>query len=643
MRKISSLSLTKIAVTLTIIVFGHFVDPETTFAAKAKHRNFFTVNNVPGFGKINCLRTAQGVVAGKKKGQKVVALSKDLAPLNKSLKKAQRKNKAAKIAQISSKIAALTTRIQAIQSACSANDPLNPPPGPSSPQQPNPNPPNFNDPVPSEDPADSLSLEPLDRPIQAEDVRYLFEKAGFGFSQQEWPFVDFAINHGVSALVDNFMAHRNELPEVVAEVEDLRDGERGVVDQETAYGQRLALYKLWSNTSNPYEERMALFLLGVWTVSIEVIDVTFISSYWNYLNRLRTAAANDTNLENLALEITKDPLMLIFLNNELNVKGKPNENFARELMELFTLGPRNLDGVANYTETQLDGSGDIAVAAKMLTGFKVTKNWTNKELIVSYVSNRHQPGPHTMFPGTVAQFTGENYEDLVRGIFARHPGVKYFYATEILKEYLTPNPPRDLVIKLGQLIHANGYKLRPTMNTFLKSKAFFSHVYKNTLPKSGVEFFVESVKTLGMAPVFRFENFGWQLTELGMEVNEPPSVFWYPMSAWTGPATTLKRANILSQLLGDDSIAPGWTIHSVLPSAPMNSENFIRAIANLTGTNNLTVDLMAALSNYLNTERQWNGQLTNLPAFDNTNAARREVKGGGLFYLLAALPDYQLK
>lgn len=63
--------------------------------------------------------------------------------------------------------------------------------------------------------------------------------------------------------------------------------------------------------------------------------------------------------------------MLIYLSNELNVKGSPNENYARELLELFTMGPENLDGEPNYTETKVDGSGDIATAAKMLTGWQV--------------------------------------------------------------------------------------------------------------------------------------------------------------------------------------------------------------------------------------------------------------------------------
>ena len=639
MRESSKLRLTNIGLGLAIIVFGATLGVGSATAAKSKSSNKSFVVNNSSIGKVSCLRTANGVVAGKKKGRKVVALSKDLGPLNKSLKKAQKKNKTAKIAQISGKIAALNIKIAAIQAICLANDPLNPLP----PNPPASNPPNPNDPTPSEDPSDALSLDRLDRPLQAEDVRYLCEKAGFGFSAAEAPLVNIGLNGGVSDLVDTFMTQQVESQALIEEVDDLRDNERGVQEQESGSGQRAALYKLWSNTKNPYSERLGVFLLGVWTVSIEVIDAAFYSSYWNYLTRLRLHAAAETDLEALALQITADPLMLVFLNNELNVKGKPNENYARELMELFTLGPRDIDGNANYTETQQNGLGDIAVAAKMLTGFKVQRNWTAQQLVVSTPTNRHQPGPHVMFAGTPHQFSGDNFEDLVHGIFAHHPGVKYFYAKEILKEYLTPEPPRDLIIKLGQLIAANGYRLRPVMNTFLKSKAFYSQVYKNTLPKTGVEFFVESVKTLGLASSFKFEDFGWQLTELGMEVNEPPSVFWYPMSAWTGPAASLKRANIMSQLLGDDSNAPGWSIQSVLPQDQMDAETFIRAVAGIVGVNNLSVDVMANLVNYLNTKREWNGQLTALTPYNNLDAARRVEKGGGLIYLLSALPDFQLK
>lgn len=204
MKEISKLSLIKIVLSLPIIAFGLIYAPEA--ARSAKPENFFIVT-APRVGKIKRLRTVRGVVAGKNKGKKVVALSKDLAPLNKSLKKAQKKNKTAKISQICSKIAALNSRISTIQAACIANDPLNPP-GPSS--SPSTNPPNFNEPVPSEDPSDVLSLDQLDRPVPGEDVCYLFEKAGFGFSAQEWPMVAVRINGGVFVLVDAFMTRQTE-------------------------------------------------------------------------------------------------------------------------------------------------------------------------------------------------------------------------------------------------------------------------------------------------------------------------------------------------------------------------------------------------------------------------------------------------
>ena len=81
------------------------------------------------------------------------------------------------------------------------------------------------------------------------------------------------------------------------------------------------------------------------------------------------AIAENTDSRALLVEITRDPLMLIFLDGTINIASAPNENYARELLELFTMGPANLNGDPNYTEE----GGDITEISKALTGWITTE------------------------------------------------------------------------------------------------------------------------------------------------------------------------------------------------------------------------------------------------------------------------------
>lgn len=493
---------------------------------------------------------------------------------------------------------------------------------------------------------DESSLEPQIGALSRDDVRYFLEKAGFGLSGQDEFLVEIALNGGVSALVDTFMQVRSEDNALLERVANRLDGTLSSNTQQTPSGQRAGLFDLWTHTRNPYVERLAKFILSVWTVAGDVIaDETFRAAFWDYYAKLRTCASSECDLKDLALKLTTDPLMLIYLNNELNVKGSPNENYARELMELFTLGPSNLDGTANYTETKLDGSGDIAVAARMLTGFKVKLDYQINKLVTQYDGNRHEPGTHTMFAGTAYEFSGQNYEDLINGIFAHHPNVKYYYAKEILKAYLTPEPPRALIENFGAVIANNNYKLAPALATLFKSQAFFHAKYRDTLPKDSIDFAVEIIRLLGLQDGFNPFEASNQSVEMGMPINLAPSVFWFDANSWTSPAILMARANFVANILGDTSshalASPAWSISSSLPSGTASADAVIDYVSARLGVP-INENLRASLKNYVNTAKEYDGKLTSI-TYVNTDLTLQKQKGGGLYYILALSPQFQLK
>lgn len=583
----------------------------------------FTVQDKKG-KNISCILHNSKYQCGKMVGSDSFHLaSTDVAKIAKKIKTLKKKKQTSKIPALKKKLSKLKKQVKQNDALCTTGAPAT---GPSS---------------------DAVSLEKLDRVLTSEDVRYLAEKAGFGFSAREEWLVDVANSGGIDGLVDNFMSLRAEDSGLLSRVDDLTDQNIGSTTTQSPSGQREALFELWTHTNNPYSERMALFLLSVWTVSGDVIgDETFRFVFWDYYARLRNFASDTTDLPSLALQITRDPLMLKYLNNELNVKKSPNENYARELMELFTLGTQDLDGNPNYTETALDGTGDIATAARMLSGWKTQLDYTNTQIKVTYDNFDHALGPHTMFTGKSYQFVGNTDEDLVKGIFANHPNVKIYYAKEILKEYLTPDPPRELIENFAKIIKDNNYQLRPAMAVLLKSKAFYHANYKDTLPKNSIEFGVEAVKILGLENNYDYAGAEYKMRSLGMQVNQAPSVFWFNANAWTSSAIAIERSNLVAQIIGDttalNQTSPAWTAASVLPSSSSNVSETITYVANRLGISDLSANETALIGTYMNQTLEYDNSYASQP-YSNASATIQKQKGIGLYYILMTTPSFQLK
>lgn len=493
----------------------------------------------------------------------------------------------------------------------------------------------------------SASMATLDRAMTEEDVRYLFEKAGFGISPSEEDYISIGVNQGVSALVDAFMATHDEDAGLTDIVNDYLDNQLNLSTTQSPAGQRQGLLYLWANTHNPYAEKFSLFLLSVWTVSGDVIsDETFRGEWWDYYNQLRGSAYGDTDLKSLANDVTVNPLMLVYLNNELNKKGRPNENYARELMELFLLGTTNLDGEANYTETQIDGSGDIAVAAKMLTGWSVKKNYVSNQLETEEKPAQHETGTFTMFPEESWSFTGTSYSDLINGIIDNHPNVKNYYAKEILKEYVTPSPSRELIESFGKVIKDNNYQLRKAMKVLFSSKAFYDEVYRNTVPKNPAEFAIELIRLLEIPDAFNASDTQKAIGDMGMQVNMAPSVFWYPQESWLNPSVMLGKVNLFVDLTGDSTSlvkpSPDWTAAKVLPTGAATEEEVISFAAHRLGIGEVNSNAVAIIKDYMDKKKQYNGTYTNDP-YDNTDTTDQKMKGLGVYYHLLSMPEFSLK
>ena len=178
----------------------------------------------------------------------------------------------------------------------------------------------------------------------------------------------------------------------------------------------------------------------------------------------------------LLVGILKDPAMLVYLDNGENVKTHPNENFGRELLELFTMG------VGHYTER------DVREAARAFTG------WTNDVLVFKFDADQHDFGEKT-FLGRTGPLDGE---DIIDTILAQ-PVTAEFVAAKIYRFFVREEIDASLKAELGRTYRDSGYQMKPLLKRIFLSKDFYSPPAFATQIKSPVHLVVSTYKKMGLA------------------------------------------------------------------------------------------------------------------------------------------------
>lgn len=488
-----------------------------------------------------------------------------------------------------------------------------------------------------EDPADLL--KPLSRALTNEDIRYLTEKAGFGFGAAEQNLLDLK-SQGAPAVVSEFMRVKAEDSAFANTYTNWLDGNLEVEEDTSFEGIRRAWIYAMQNGNNPYRERFALWLFALWTAAEDVLEADeafLLSDYINGNSAIPLPGirgyAYEPNMREMAKDMSRSAMMLLYLDGASNIKDNPNENFARELFELFTTSPEDLDGNPNYTE-----EGDIVKAASALTGWRVS----NGERGFS---------PFDQDTNTFVLFEGTGYDCSVGGsgqgkmdrvidcIFDNHPNVANYYASELLKEYLTPTPSKSLVQALAAVIEDNNFNLDEAMRVLLSSEIFYSDTYKNTVAKNSVEFAIETVRTLGI-PLDTDDLELW-IRKMGMSLTSSPTVFWFPDSTWTSAPVKLEAINFLSQVLEDDYLEKGWVPTDILPSGTPQASAVIALAANTLGVT-VNAEQSDQITAFLNRRRNGDSNYSDDP-YDQSISTHQRERGLGVYQILGMSIDYQMK
>ena len=286
----------------------------------------------------------------------------------------------------------------------------------------------------------------------------------------------------------------------------------------------------WANrmlqTTHPVEEKMALFWHGHFaTHENKVRDYRKMMQQIGLFEKGATGSVRD-----LAIQVAQNPAMLYFLDAQYNVKGAANENFAREVMELFTMG------VGNYTEK------DVREGARAFTG------WYFDDLTFKVDPDKHDAGAKT-FLGRTGNFDGV---DALKIIFEQ-PVTADYLAGKIYRFLVRDELSPVLRKRLGTVLRDSDYQVKPLLAAIFSSRDFYSQASYGAHIKGPVEHYVAMLKQLGVDSIPGVPDFNQSTIAMGQHLLNPPSVAgWAGGKAWITPGLLIARGNIARDLLIPD-------------------------------------------------------------------------------------------
>jgi uncharacterized protein (DUF1800 family) len=346
------------------------------------------------------------------------------------------------------------------------------------------------------------------------DAAHLLRRSRVGASHAD---IEQAFGDGPTRAIERLLAEQEESAEFLA-----RDAALERVAKDS--GNSADLRAWWAHrlldSANPLVEKMTLFLHGHFATSNAKVQSIEPMAAQNALFRHHALGS----FRELLHAIARDVAMLAWLDGNANRRRQPNENFARELMELFALG------VGNYTEQ------DIREAARAFSGWHVRDGqfWFNHI--------QHDIGDKTVF-GRTGNFDGNDIVDLC----LEQKAAARFLADRLLQFFVMPQPPDSAVDELATCIRENDYAMRPVLRTMLSSAMFFGSQARRAIIKSPADFVLGTTRTLEARPNLR--ESAELMAQLGQALFEPPTVEgWKGGRAWINSATMLGRANFAAEL-----------------------------------------------------------------------------------------------
>ena len=340
------------------------------------------------------------------------------------------------------------------------------------------------------------------------------------------------------------------------------------------------LYRML-NSANPLVEKMSLLWHGHFATSNAKVHSVPNMAAQNDLIREHAVGSFRKLLHGMA----RDVAMLVWLDGNSNRKRQPNENFAREVMELFSLD------VGHYTEN------DIKEAARAFSGWQLRdgKFWFNPL--------QHDAGSKTVF-GKTGNFDGDDIVDLCLA----QDACPRFLAFKILREFVVPNPDAGMIDALAQRIRFHDFAMTPVLRELFGSQLFFSPAARGAVIKGPVELVLGAHRSLESHP--NLSAAVPLLAALGQDIFEPPTVKgWDGGRLWISSTSMLQRANFASELATGSRLGtiadPERSAEALDLETP---EAIVRHYVGLLLNRDLEPEVLARLAAYLNESQGSSGQ-----------------------------------
>ena len=367
------------------------------------------------------------------------------------------------------------------------------------------------------------------------DTAHLLRRAGFG---AEPTAIHSAAQNGLSATTDALL-HPERIPENLDDEATLARLTSLLPETKNGGTPTQAVKMWWTHrmiaSAHPLQEKMTLFWHGHFTSKDGVMAGDLL---YRQNQMLRKNALG--NFRSLTLAVARDPEMLRYLNGNQNHKAQPNENFARELMELYTCG------IGNYSED------DVKAGARAFSG------WNLRGEEFTFNTNQHDNDPKT-FMGKTGNWNGDDIVDILVAL----PATARRLCTQIFTYFAYPNPEPAIIDSLVQTYFSSGYDIRAIMSQILHSQAFYSDKARLAVIKSPAQYVVGTIRLLGMDKTV--ELILSDVTPTNDMAANPAAI---PAAGATVPQAKGRRLGVLASLplamraMGQDLLAPptvkGW-------------------------------------------------------------------------------------
>ncbi|MCE2800655.1 MAG: DUF1800 domain-containing protein [Planctomycetaceae bacterium] len=381
-------------------------------------------------------------------------------------------------------------------------------------------------------------------PWDARRVRHLMRRGGFGAKPSE---VKELVELGPAKTIDRILGKNN-----TQALEAFEQESSQIVSAIRSSGNIESLAAWWIHrmihTPSPLIEKITLFWHGHFATGADKVNDIELMVQQNKL--LREHALGD--FRKMVHEVSKDPAMLLYLDSASNRKTHPNENYARELMELFCLGE------GNYTEQ------DVQQLARCFTGWEIRRK-----------SFRFNPYQHDSGMKTLLDRQGiESGEEAIDAVLA-HRSMPTFIAGKLVRFFVCdePNPTAEFLEPLAEVFRKSDFTIEPLVRTILSSKLMLSDWSVGKKVRSPIDFMVESIRSLQVTT--NLDRLAKGLDGIGQALFNPPNVKgWDGGRAWINSSTLIGRSNLIVDLLREPATRFGRTdLAAWLKSQQLTDQN----------------------------------------------------------------------